>query len=661
MGAPCWAHVATTDQQSTQEFYGRLFGWRPEVDAAGYVRMYLGEEPVAGISPLILDNQPDVWRMRVLVADVDLSVQTARRLGATVLVKPADLADTGRGAVLLDPTDAVFEVWQAGTFHGATVFSEPGAPSWFELATRDTAAAKDFYTRLFGWIVSESDWGGATYSRCGLDGRSFASIVAMSRDHPADVPPRWLVYFGASDIRATVARAGELGGLVGAAPVELPGGGGFAGLHDPQDAAFALFRVPAPGQPAARQQPDEPTLLGLLFDHDKYGELVADRPVTRVRYFDGSPVWLVTRHEYVERLLQDPTVSIDPRRQRRLDAASAPGLPADFVRYMRSAVGSVDPPVHTRLRRLVGGAFTLTRVGRMRGHVGRITDNLLDDLATRDEVDLIEEFAYPLAIQVICDLIGVPDGARDGWREAASQLLWSPPEEISVGAQRILDYTKELIALRRATPADDLLSELVRTHDEDGDRLSDDELVAMVITFLNAGHETTAHLVGNGVFALLTHPDQLAVLRADPALLPRAVDELLRFAGPADLGIPRYTTAPVEIGGVRIPAGETVQVVYAAANRDPRRFADPHHLDITRSDNPHLGFGWGIHYCLGSHLGKAQGETALGSLLGRFPDIGLAVPAERVVLRRGFARGLQRLPVRLGADRGRDERKEQES
>lgn len=650
-GAPCWVHLATTDPQEAIEFYGRLFGWRPSTDARGYTRMYLNGEPVAGVGAPVIDGRPDAWRLSLLVEDLNAALRDAERRGASVLEGPFTVGDAGQGCVVLDPAGAVVEFWQAGTFSGMPVFSEPGTATWYELATRDTETAARFYSSMFGWTVSGSDWGTSPYLRCGLDGSGFAGIVQM-RDYRSDVPPRWLVHFGTDDVHATAARAEKLGGHAGTGVVDLPGTGSFAGLHDPQDAAFALFSVPgdrrravglrAPGNP---ETPD--SLFGILFDHDKYRDLRAGPAAQRVRYFDGTPVWLVTRHEYVQKILSEPGISIDPRRQGRPAREAAPGLPAEFVRLMRNAVGSVDPPVHARLRRLAGKSFTLTRVGRMRPAIQQITDTLLDELEREGEADLIEDFAYPLAVGVICDLIGVPDTARDGWREAAAQLLWSPPERIGPGARRITEYTRQLIALRRDDPGEDLLSDLIRIHDADGDRLSEDELAAMVITFLNAGHETTAHLVGNGVAALLARPDQAALLRASPDLLPQAIDELIRFAGPAELGIPRYTTAPVTIGDVVIPAAEAIQVVYAAANRDPHVFSEPERLDVTRTDNPHLGLGWGIHYCLGGHLGRAQAEIAIGALLARFPDLTLAVPADDLELRRGFARGLRQLPVRL--------------
>ncbi|CAL9427453.1 Cytochrome P450 107B1 [Actinosynnema sp. ALI-1.44] len=393
-------------------------------------------------------------------------------------------------------------------------------------------------------------------------------------------------------------------------------------------------------------------LFDFLFDHDEYRRLQDDEPVCRVRYFDGSPVWLVTRHEDVETVLKSPGVCSDPGRQGRRGAlAAGAGQPPAFRPYVRCAISAMDPPDHTRLRKLVSQAFTARRVEELRPEIRRLADELLDDLVPRGEVDLLEEFAYPLPIRVICELLGVPHADREQWGRWTRELLWSPPERIEAAAQGIVDYAVDLIAHRRAHPAHDLLSALVALTDE-GDRLRDDELVSMVITLLTAGHETTVHLISNGTYALLTNPDQLALLRDDPGLLPRAVDELLRYWSPADLGVLRFTTEPVDVGGVRIPAGEVVQLVYAAANRDPRRFADPQRVDVTRSPNPHLAFGHGPHHCLGAPLARAQGEIAFGALLRRCPDLALAVPPSEIGWRTGFARALTALPVRLGPVEG---------
>jgi len=389
-------------------------------------------------------------------------------------------------------------------------------------------------------------------------------------------------------------------------------------------------------------------LFRLMTNPGEYLTLHVPRAVTRARYFNGAPIWLVSRYEDIRAVLQDPGISSNPH-SRAADGFPdvAAGQPAAFRPYAKLSIGTMDPPDHSRLHRLLSQAFNPRRVQQLRPRIQQLTDDLLDRRPGSDEVDLLEFLAYPLPISVICELIGVPPEQRERWSGWTQELTWATPDRIAAAAGGIVEDARRLIALRRADPAGDLLSELVSAHDRDAGRLSDDELVSMVITFLYVGHETTVQLIGNGVFALLTHPDQLALLRDRPDLLPHAIDELLRFFSPMDIGVPRFTTEPVEIGGVRIPAGETIQVVYAAGNRDPERFGDPEQLDITRADDQHLAFGWGPHYCLGAALAKAQGEIAIGSLIRRHPGLALAVPPEQVHWRIGFARGLDRLPVRL--------------
>jgi cytochrome P450 len=410
--------------------------------------------------------------------------------------------------------------------------------------------------------------------------------------------------------------------------------------------------------PAAEPVPDDdPALLDILFDHDKYQFLREQRPVTRVRHFNGSPAWVVSRYADIRAVLADPRVSNNPAYQTKLDTVAAPGLPKEYLRYMGRAISMMDPPHHTRVRRLVSRVFTARRVQRLRPRIQRLTDGLLDRLVPLGEVDLLETFAYPLPFAVICELLGVPAEYRDHWRAALEGMMWGGREQIVPGAQAMVDYAVRLVALRRAEPGDDLLSALVASQDEDGDQLDDDELISLVITILNAGHETSAQLIANGTYALLTHPDQLALLRADFSLLPSAIDEMIRYWGPAELAALRFTKEPIELGGVRIPAGEVLQIVWASANRDAEVFVDPHRFDATRTGNTHLGFGHGLHFCLGAALARVEAEVAFGTLLQRFPDLSLAVAPEEVTWRRGFPRGinrLDRLPIRFGASYAAD-------
>ncbi|CAL9427292.1 Cytochrome P450 107B1 [Actinosynnema sp. ALI-1.44] len=387
-----------------------------------------------------------------------------------------------------------------------------------------------------------------------------------------------------------------------------------------------------------------PDLSRLMLDPERYRSLHEPHPVRRGRYFNGAPIWLVSRYDDVRAVVAHPAVAHDPAAAVEASARVSAGQPAAFRPYARLAIGSLDGPAHARVHGLLTKAFSPRRVQGLRPHVERLVDELLDGVAGRECVDLLEEFAHPLPVRVICELIGVPPRDRDRWAGWTRELTWATPDRLATAADAVVADARRLVALRRAEPGDDLLSELATAGG--ADRLTDDELVSLVITFLHTGHETTVQLIGNGVYALLSHPDQLALLRSRPDLLPRAVDELLRFHSPMDIGVPRFTTAPVAVGDTVIPAGEVVQVVYAAANRDPERFPEPDRLDLARDGEPHLAFGWGPHHCLGAALAKAQGEIAIGRLVDRFPGLAPAVPLEEVRWRIGFARGLDRLPVR---------------
>lgn len=395
----------------------------------------------------------------------------------------------------------------------------------------------------------------------------------------------------------------------------------------------------------------EPAMLDLLFDRAGYRTLRETRPVTRVRHFNGTLAWLVTRYEDIKAVLGDPRISNDPRTQTRLNTTAAPGLPPEYLRYLGRSVSMMDAPNHTRVRKLVSKVFTARRVQQLRPRVQELTDDLLDSLAGRDEVDLLRDFAYPLPFAVISELLGVPAEFREDWREALEGMMWGSWEQVAPGAQAMADYAVRLVHRRREDPGDDLISALLRSQSEDGDALDDDELISLVITILNAGHETSAQLIANGTFALLSHPDQLAALRTDPALLPSAIEEMLRLFGPAELAALRFTKEAVEIGGVAVPAGAVVQILWGSANRDDAQFAEAERFDIARRNNAHLGFGHGIHYCLGAALARVEADVAFGTLLRRFPRLALAVPAAEVAWKRGFPRGINRLeslPVTFG-------------
>ncbi|MFF0000284.1 cytochrome P450 family protein [Streptomyces avermitilis] len=381
---------------------------------------------------------------------------------------------------------------------------------------------------------------------------------------------------------------------------------------------------------------------GLLADpYAVYDRLRDTAPVHRIAGTDGKPAWLVTRYDDVREGLANPLLSLDkkhalPGNYRGL--ALPPALDANLL--------NMDAPDHTRIRRLVGRAFTLRRVEQLREPVRETAHRLLDALGTHGSTDLVASYAAPLPITVICDLLGVPDEHRRDFRAWTDPLVTPDPARPHVARESVvslLGFFTGLLADKRKNPADDLLSDLIAVQEE-GDRLTEDELMSLAFLILFAGYENTVHLIGNAVLALLRHPEQLAALREDPARLPDAVGEFARYEGPALLAIRRFPVRDVTIGGVTVPAGETVLLSLSAANRDPSRFPDPDRLDLGRDAAGHLALGHGVHYCLGAPLARLETEVALAALLERFPDLALAEtePRRRPSLR---ARGLLALPV----------------
>ncbi|MEU0006204.1 cytochrome P450 [Streptomyces sp. NPDC006314] len=381
---------------------------------------------------------------------------------------------------------------------------------------------------------------------------------------------------------------------------------------------------------------------GLLHHpYDVYRRLRDTAPVHRITGPDGTPAWLVTRYDDARAALADPRLSLDKRHATAgtyKGFSLPPALDANLL--------NMDPPDHTRIRRLVGRAFTPRRVQQLREPIRRTADRLLDALGPHGTTDLIASYAAPLPITVICDLLGIPEEHRLDFRVWTDCLVAPDPERPEAGKEAVvamLGFFTRLLAAKRAEPADDLLSDLIAVRDE-GDRLSEDELMSLAFLILFAGYENTVQLIGNAVLALLQHPGQLAALRKDPGKLPAAVEELMRYEGPALLAIRRFPVEDVTIAGVTVPAGETVWVSLSAANRDPARFPGPDLLDLSRDAAGHLALGHGVHYCLGAPLARAETEIALGALLERFPELALtgAQSRWRPSLR---ARGLVALPV----------------
>jgi cytochrome P450 len=394
----------------------------------------------------------------------------------------------------------------------------------------------------------------------------------------------------------------------------------------------------------------EPIRLDRMLAHDPwavYEQLRSPGPVCPVIVPGDLPGWLVTRHADARLLLDDRRLSKDRRRAAHLYPDPDNGLHA---LPLSDNMLNFDPPDHTRLRTLVSKAFTARTVARLRPAIQRIADDLLvtmaADVAEHGSVDLLDALAFPLPIAVISELLGVPHDDRErlrGWSKAFTSGV--PLAELNRTAHEVSTYLADLVIAKRAQPTDDLLSDLVQVSDE-GDRLSETELAAMALLLVVAGHETTVNLIGNSVLALLRHPDQLAALRADPALLPGAVEEFLRYEGPIHIATTRFTTEPVQVGDVTIPADEFVFISLLEANRDAERFPDADRLDITRAAGGHLAFGHGIHYCLGAPLARLEAEITLGALLRTFDTLSLAgEPTELEWRGSSLIHGLRRLPI----------------
>ena len=385
--------------------------------------------------------------------------------------------------------------------------------------------------------------------------------------------------------------------------------------------------------------------LGAEYFQDPYSvhaRLRAERPVSPVVMPGGTPAWLVTGYAEARAALADPRLG-----------KNMPGWhpePDSIFAALDVHMLNSDPPDHERLRRLVNKAFTARRVDRLRPRITEITAGLLDDMSTRSEVDLLASFAFPLPITVICELLGVPVTDRDDFRTWSATIVsnTATPEVFQAHATAMIRYFIALLAVKRHEPADDLLSALISARDE-GDRLSENELLSMAFLLLVAGQETTVNLIGNGMLALLLNPAELARLDADPSLIGGAVEELLRYVNPVNNATFRFAAEPVEIGGVRISRGDPVLVALSSANRDPSRFGDPDRLDLGRDSSGHLAFGHGIHYCLGAPLARLEAEIAFSHLLARFGSMRLAVPADSLRWRPStLIHGLEALPVRLG-------------
>ena len=397
-------------------------------------------------------------------------------------------------------------------------------------------------------------------------------------------------------------------------------------------------------------QPSLPAELffSRAFNQDPYTQYAALRargPIHPIEFPKGVRAFLIVDHEYGRAALSDPRLSKNPEH-------SAVAVRAK--EFFGGTMLGLDPPDHTRLRGLVAGAFTPRRVAALRPRVQQIADDLLDGIAGHEEADLIDAFAFPLPIIVICELLGVPAADRAAFREWTA-ILTVPIESPEMVARRrtaaiaFNDYLLGIFAERRQDPRDDDLIGALLAARDGAARLSETELLNTITLLLVAGHETTVNLIGNGVLALLSASEQRKLLIDHPELLPGAIEELLRYDGPVERASQRIALEDMEIAGTQIPKGAWVHVSLGAADRDPAVFADPGSLDLTRPGNRHVAFGHGPHYCLGAPLARLEGQVAIGTLLTRFPELALAATPDKLAWKQtgSIVRGLVTLPVRL--------------
>ncbi|NDJ52271.1 MAG: cytochrome P450 [Chloroflexi bacterium] len=381
-----------------------------------------------------------------------------------------------------------------------------------------------------------------------------------------------------------------------------------------------------------------------------YAELRRTDPVALVKMPFFGDTYFISRYEDVAATFKDPRISNDT-----MGSSSEHGgwlTPRSF-RLMAENMLSKDDPEHRRLRDLVHKAFTPSRIRSMVDRVEEITHELLDRAAEKRDVDLIADFALPIPLIIISEMLGVEAKDREPFHHMTARFLESTNSGVmqmvlqTPNINRMVRFFERLLEDRRANLGDDLLSALIEAEQE-GDRLSQDELIGMIFLLLLAGHETTVNLIGSGLLALLEHPDEFARLHNDPDLIDSAIEELLRYTNPVELSAPRFPLEDIEMHGVIIPQGHRMLVGVASANRDETVFENPDAVDITRKPNRHLAFGLGVHYCLGAPLARLEGATAINAIVQRFPEMQLMKPINELEWRSStLVRGLKSLPVRV--------------
>lgn len=388
--------------------------------------------------------------------------------------------------------------------------------------------------------------------------------------------------------------------------------------------------------------------------HPTLARMREEMPIYHVQHMElGSYPWLVTRYQDGIDLLNDERFTKDYARIPNKGEPTERDMMMEAAASINRHMLTLDPPDHTRLRGLIHKAFTPNMIRALEGRIQAITDELIDRMLAKGQFNFISEFAFPLPVTVIAELLGIPHEDQDKFREWSQAIIMggstgADMDKVGVAALEFIMYFHEKFDERRADPKNDLITALVQAEDA-GEKLDQQELISMVFLLLVAGHETTVNLLGNGMLALLQHPDQKRLLAERPELIKSAVEELLRYDGPVGVSTMRWALEDVDYYGVTIPAGEMVVASLLAANRDPAMFANPNALDITRNPNKHIAFGNGIHYCVGAPLARMEGAIAFNTLLRRVPNLALTVDADELEWNPTILlHGMKAMPVTVG-------------